>query len=230
MCVSYLRLCSGILCVDSWAPRRKTSAGGDFYDTPETKTHAFAADWVMASTRQQLPKKIQRAADKLETPDPSASDRCYEALVPYAEVILQTFTFYSSLGSGNDIVSITRNSYLQFVRDLALVRNEEMGQRDQDLQLIFESANASATKDDIFNHSKSLNRSEWVGCLVQLILARYVLPQLVPVGEAVTRYIHMGKDSKETITLDRSLTESFSANLNKSGRVEMGKDLFKESK
>jgi hypothetical protein len=172
----------------SWAPRRKTAASKDFFDTQDVKAKAFAIDWDLASARQQLGKKLQRAADKLDPPDPDALGTCYGAMQQYAEMVLQAFTFYSSQGSHNDIVSITRNSYLQFLRDLSLVNNEAKGQRDSDLQLIFESANASATKEDTFNHSKELNRSEWVGCLVQLILARYVTPQNMPIAEAVRRF------------------------------------------
>jgi len=100
-------------------------------------------------------------------------------LLEYAELILQAFTFYASLGAGDDIFSITRNAYLQFVRDLSLVNLEATGQRDQDLQLIFESANASAVKGDpssSYNQRHALSRYEWVGVLVQLLLVRYVVP------------------------------------------------------
>ena len=52
-------------------PRRTTSAGKDFYDTPATKQAAFTADWEMASARMSLGKKIQRGSDKLDEPDPT---------------------------------------------------------------------------------------------------------------------------------------------------------------
>ena len=54
-----------------WVPRRTTSAGKDFYDTPATKQAAFTADWEMASARMSLGKKIQRGSDKLDEPDPT---------------------------------------------------------------------------------------------------------------------------------------------------------------
>ena len=89
-----------------WARRRKTSASGDFFDTAETRGKAFANDWKVACTRQQLGKKLQRAGDKLDPPDTDALEACFSAMSSFADVVLHAFTFYSALGSANDIVSI----------------------------------------------------------------------------------------------------------------------------
>ena len=74
------------------------------------------------------------------------------------------------------------------MRDCNLVVSDQPGQRDQDLQLIFESANASAQKEDAYNTRLALNRPEWMGVLANLILARYVVPDKVPLALAVSRF------------------------------------------
>lgn len=171
-----------------WVPRRKNSPGNDFYDTAETKGKAFATDWVMACERMKLENKVERAAAKLEHKEDAPLIALQDAMVEYADVIMQTFTFYASLGAGNDIFGIGKNSFLQFVRDLDLVDNEVMGQRDQDIQLIFEAANASASKEEQYNHRLSLNRWEFTGVLVQLLLGKKVVTQMMPIAEAVAQF------------------------------------------
>lgn len=165
--------------VDSiWAPRRKHA--GDFYDTLEATARAFACDWELASARLSLEKKVMRACKSLGegAAEVEPLETMRRSLAVYADAIYQAFDWYASQGSGNDLFSITRNAYLQFVRDLGLADNDTPGQRDQDLGLIFEAANASARKEDAYNASKALNREEWVGVLVQLVLARCILPYM----------------------------------------------------
>jgi hypothetical protein len=171
-----------------WVPRRKSSPGGDFYDTGQTKGKAFASDWLTAVERTKIDNKIIRANDKLERKEADPLMALHDAMVQYADVILQTFTFYASQGAGNDIFAIGKNSYLQFVRDLSLVDNDTMGLRDQDLQLIFEGVNASASKEDEYNSKHALMRWEFVGTLVQLILAKYIVSKLMPIVEAVHKF------------------------------------------
>ena len=141
-----------------WVPRIKTSPGKDFWDTQETKDKAFSADWDLACERMSLGKKIQRAADKLEPKDETPIETFKECMMQYTDLLFQTFTFYASQGAGHDLFSLSKNSFLQLIRDLDLVDNSVMGQRDQDLQLIFESANASAKKEDEFNQRVSARR------------------------------------------------------------------------
>lgn len=170
-----------------WAPRKLTSPGRDFYDTDESKAKSFKVDWLLACERLQLGKKIARISDKLDEPDPAPADTFYHAMITHCELITQMFTSLGCQGAGLDLFSISKNAYLQFVRDLELVDNKTSGQRDQDLQLMFEAANASASKADVYNSRHSLNRSEWVGVLVQLILARYG-PTKMAITDAVNTF------------------------------------------
>ena len=154
-------------CPDSiWLPRKKSSPGGDFYDTPEAKARAFTVDWDLACERMSLEKKIQRANSKLDQPETEPSETFHSALAPFAEVIFQAFICYASQGTGSDIFAISRNAYLQFIRDLELVDNGTIGQRDQDMQILFESANASASKEHAYNARVRLGWVQRLGAVV----------------------------------------------------------------
>ena len=150
-----------------WANRRKSSDAKDFYDTLAVKQAAFDHDWAIAIDRMKLEKKCQRATKGLgaDVQSGALSALC-EGLLEYKDPIYELFTFYSQLG--NDMFSVSANSFLQFVRDCELARNDIEGQRDQDLQLIFDSANAAAAKEDLYNHKRNLNRYEWIGVLAQV--------------------------------------------------------------
>ena len=105
------------------------------------------------------------------------------------------FDFYGH-AEGNDIFSVTVGSYLQFVRDAGLVNEDVEGQRSQDLQLVFDSANASATKEDVFNSKRNLNRMEFIGVLAQLVLERHVKGGGLDPVEACRKFFRRGHRSK----------------------------------
>lgn len=172
-----------------WGPRKKSASSGDFYDTIEVVGSAFECDWQLACERLSLSKKVARASDKLgeEQRDASPLGAMHDAMMPYARLIYQVFDYYAHFGS-DDIFSVTKNSYMQFVRDLALADNDTPGQRNQDMELMFEAANATAKKEDVFNAAKALNRQEWIGILVQLILVRHVVGHKVPITPSVNAF------------------------------------------
>ena len=171
-----------------WGPRCKTAASGGFYDTAVVKQRVFARDWEVSCSSFNLAKKISRAAK--EIPDVDGADvleMMRSSMAKFSDAIYQAFNVYVSKGlrQGREDFFVTFVSYLQFIRDLSLIDNDVVGQREQDLHLIFESTNAAATKDDVYNPVKALNRHEWVGALVQIILQRYVIVGKVPLNEAV---------------------------------------------
>lgn len=99
--------------------------------------------------------------------------------------------YFGALNSGSEIFAVSNNAYMQIVRDCGLVNADVVGQRDADLQLLFEGANASAPKGekDEFNSRRFLNRKEWIGVLAQLALGRYLggVSDCASVSEAVDR-------------------------------------------
>ena len=161
--------------VDSiWGPRRKGGDAKDFYDTPAVKHAAFNCDWNLGVERMKLDKKAERAAKVGLGAEAAESARpmLRQGMEEHKDILYQMFDFYGK--EGNDIFSISITSFLQFVRDAGLINEDVEGQRSQDLQLIFDAANASATKDDVYNAKRSLNRMEFIGVLAQLILERHV--------------------------------------------------------
>ena len=161
--------------VDSiWSARRKAGDAKDFYDTPHVKQSAFYCDWNLGVERMKLDKKAERAAKVGIGAEAAATAKTElrQGMEEHKDIVRQTFDYYGHMG--NDIFSVTVGSYLQFVRDAGLVNEDVEGQRSQDLQLVFDSANASATKEDVFNSKRNLNRMEWLGVLSQLVLERHV--------------------------------------------------------
>ena len=122
----------------------------------------------------KLDKKAERAAKVGLGAEAAESARpmLRQGMEEHKDILYQMFDFYGK--EGNDIFSISITSFLQFVRDAGLINEDVEGQRSQDLQLIFDAANASATKDDVYNAKRSLNRMEFIGVLAQLILERHV--------------------------------------------------------
>ena len=58
------------------------------------------------------------------------------------------------MGASDDIYNLSINSYLQILREAKLVNNAVVGQRDADLQLMFDEANA-AGRGDAFDSEPS---------------------------------------------------------------------------
>lgn len=160
-----------------WAPRRKTCDAKDFYDPPEVKERAFNRDWGVALQKHSLEKKIARAAKKLEDPEARASltpELFKAAMFEFCDMVYQVFSFYCCFGATDDIFSLTNNSFTQILRETNLVNNAVEGQRDADLQLMFEAANAKATKEDLYNAKLSLDRQEWIAIISEIVLRRHV--------------------------------------------------------
>ena len=58
--------------------------------------------------------------------------------------------------------------------DCALAAEDVVGMRGADLNILFEGVNAKQSKEEQFNHRKTLSREEWLATLVQILLAKYV--------------------------------------------------------
>ena len=53
-----------------------------------------------------------------------------------------------------------------------IVNESVVGLRLADMGVLFEGINAKATKEETFNHIKTLNRHEWIGLMTQLATGR----------------------------------------------------------
>jgi len=174
-----------------WADRAKTSDARDFYDAPRAKQMAFEHDWAKALGQHALDKKLERAVKKLPAEAVAASSvlAMREALFSHFDLVYRSFNYYAALGSGDDLFAISRTAYAQFVADCALAVEDMMGMRGADLNILFEGVNAKQSKDDQFNHRKTLSREEWLALLIQIVLTRHVTSEdALPIGDAIDRF------------------------------------------
>ena len=172
-------------------PPLQTSDAHAFYDTAEVKRATLTTDWEMAMSRQSLEKKLARVAKSLPSEDQAHTtpSNVMEVMLEHFNVIYSTHIYLCSLSAGDDIYSMPYNAFLQFLNDASLVDEDVEGQRSADYQLLFEGVNATATKSDVFNSRRELNRSEWVGLLLQIALARYVVGKKMAIATAIQQLL-----------------------------------------
>ena len=170
-----------------WGPRRKSCDAKDFYDHPEVKHRAFDVDWEIAREKHGLDKKLAKAVKGLEAEEQAKAtpQALKAALFQHYDILNQVFHYYCSLGASDDIYSLSNNAWLQIIREAELANNAIEGQRDADLQLMFEGANAKAAKGERFNKKDALNREEWIAVVAQLIMRRHVESNNKGLEEAV---------------------------------------------
>ena len=85
-------------------------------------------------------------------------------MLEHFDLIYQTFVYFAAVCSSTlDIYAVTMGGYLAFLSEAELHNNEVPGQRDADLNLIYEGVNATQTKADKFNNKRTLNRQVLTG-------------------------------------------------------------------
>ena len=159
-----------------WGPRRKYSDAKDFYDPPEVKARAFDVDWEGAREKHGFDKKLVKAAKSIEDAEAQAGATpaaLKAAIFEHCDLVYQVFNYYCSFGASDDIYNMSVNSYLQVLREAKLVNNAIVGQRDADLQLMFDESNA-AGRGSSYDNKNALDREEWLGVLVRLLLRRHI--------------------------------------------------------
>ena len=159
-----------------WLPRTKHSDAKDFWDTPYVKRMAFERDWAIAVRKHSLEKKLGLATKKLGADDQARAhlQALHDIVFSHFDTIMSIFNYYSTIGPGDDLFSISRQGFSQLITDCDLIRETAVGQRLADLNILFEGVNAKQTKDELFNHRKTLNREEWIALITQVVLTRHV--------------------------------------------------------
>jgi hypothetical protein len=151
----------------------------------------MAPCFVLPWQKHSLEKKLERAIKKLPEEEAAVStiQAMVESVFQHFDIAYQLFAFYATIGTGDDVFSISRQGYAQLIDQCDLADEELVGQRAADLNIIFEGVNAKQTKDEKFNHKKTLNREEWLGVLVQIVLTRHVASEdAMAVGPAFDRF------------------------------------------
>jgi len=165
-----------------WRHRRKTCDSKDFYDPPDVKKRAFDIDWERAREEHNLDKKLARAAKHIHDAEAQrhiTPEAFKDAMFAHCDLIYQVFHYYCVLSAGDDIFCMTNNAFVQIAREANLVNNSVPGQRDADVQLMFESACAHHHKleegdSKDFDSKHALDRIQWVATIAQLVLKRHM--------------------------------------------------------
>lgn len=107
-----------------WAPRVKWCDARAFYDTDVVERRKLECCWEHALREQDLAKIIKSAddGDDANADMDSEADQVMRVLWESHEVLFCCFDYYACFGS--DIVSLSFNSWSQFVADCGLVSNQ----------------------------------------------------------------------------------------------------------
>ena len=160
-----------------WVGRRAWADSRAFYESDEFVRKCFAADWEMAKAGGGLGRFVMRFH--------TASSDCNAVMQMVANVIAgdisdlyHVYDAYAMSGSG-DFTHIQLNDFRSFILDCELMTSGAEGpccpaRWDE----LFIAINASAAKDDQYNHKKGLNRQEFFNLLVRAAVMRFMMPQI----------------------------------------------------
>ena len=171
---------------DIWRPRAKWCDARDVYDNDLVEAKRFEVDWERA-VDLGLAKLIMKRDDdagKDEDGD-GISDEVEEVkdvLWDCHDLIVQVFDYYAS--ASGDMGSIGLNQWSEMVEDFELDEASSKYCRKADMDTLFIAINAASKTRDAKNgtkpgerdDSKSLNRVEFIACLVNVAIMKYVMP------------------------------------------------------
>ena len=168
---------------DVWKPRSKWCDAKSVYDTDIVEAKRFEVDWERAIDLG-LARLIMKRDDDGGTDDDGdgISDEVEEVkdvLWDCHDMIVQLFDFYAC--ASGDMDSIGLNQWSEFVEDFDLDESGSKFCRKSDLDTLFIAVNAASKMSDANSNakmkddSKSLNRVEFMVCLVNVAIMKLVL-------------------------------------------------------
>ena len=179
-----------------WAPRAKWADSKSFYDTDNVEGLKFGLDWKRA-----LQCGLERFILKHDDDDPTQDidgdgvqdeiDEVRAVVWRHHLVYFLLFDHFASLGGNESIDSLSLNEWTAFVQECDLVQKRSTHCKQADLDRLFiavDGATARANGGMSNKRDKSLERTEFLHCLVRLAVAKYVNPGfMTDVSEAVER-------------------------------------------
>ena len=152
-----------------WTPRKKWADSKDYHDTEEVLFECLKEDWKEClDSHDGKTREVIAKNDPLEAP--ACLDACFEVLWEYHHFVYGVFDYYAALGSSDDVFHIQLNAYKSILEDCRLF---EAGSKTLNLTAfdqLFIAINAGATGE----LARSLNREEWLQCLIRFALVRHV--------------------------------------------------------
>ena len=191
-----------------WGPRCKFADSKDVYDNDETDMKRFKNDWERC-LQLGVAQLITRHDD-----DPGADedgDGIPDEVVEVGTVLWQNhdavcliFSYYASMG-GSSILTIGLNQWTQFLVDFKLVQKKSKYCKKSDMDRVFIAVDTASAKLEAQNafisktqgpsndeKQKELNRVEFITCLANIAINRYILPGVMnDVSEALKRLLEL---------------------------------------
>ena len=179
-----------------WAPRVGYCDSKWFWDTDACARRKLECDFKRA-LECGLDKYILRHdkdGDDDEDDDKTEVDEVFEVLWLHHTMVYMLFDLYAALGTSSDeIFSITFNSFSLFCDHFNLVDKKSKHRKAADFDQLFiavDSSNISGKIEENKNQRKALNRREWLMCMVQIAVMKYVMPgEVNDVSTAVNHFL-----------------------------------------
>lgn len=179
-----------------WAPRARWCDSKSLYDTDECEAKGFEVEWQCACALGLAKLILKRDDGDSDDEGPGGGDECsgevhevQEVLWDCHDLITQIFDLYSSVSGTFGTISF--NQWKEFVNDFKLASEDSKFCKTRDLSRLFIAVNAAskfnaAEGDSSKEQTKTLERVEFIMCLVNLAIMSYVMPgTLKDVSEAL---------------------------------------------
>ena len=174
-----------------WTSRKTWCDAKDLYDTDNVERLKLNLDWSrgLACGLEKFILKNDDDEIGFDGDDDGVPDELqevFEVLYKHRNTFFRAFDYYASLG-GDTIGSISLNEWNQFIVDCSLAEPKSKFCKAADLDRLFIAVDglSGGKKRD-----KSLERSEFLQCLVRMAVFKYVQPKIIPdVSQAVDRLL-----------------------------------------
>ena len=174
-----------------FAPRKRESDGLAYYNHAKVENKQFERDWKRAMEKEQFKtfvfKSAVAAAEAEGQPKPRKGKELKEIKAAFARnhsKLARAFTYFSLMGSGNDIFDMQLNEFKTLLDACDIPDDDSERCKLSDLDTIFITANYAPTSkdkgkdggggDDVTNNNaNSLTRFEFIRVIVRVALAKY---------------------------------------------------------
>ena len=187
-----------------WAPRKEEGNSRDFFETPQSMRKLFEADWNVAVRAHELGWYIVkchndpstwRDLDRNGTHD--EVDEVREALWQHHRAIYGCFEYYSALYSDTetapgepDVYNMTLNAYMVWIDACKMVSKKLTHGEFETVFAIVNAVDKATIDEDRLNSKSTLNRQEFLQCLVRCAIVLYVKRGTIgDVSDAVGQFL-----------------------------------------
>ena len=210
-----------------WGGRERWGDSKDFWDTERCLERAMITDWNTCLEKSKLTEFLLKHDAGMKVKDPAMIPKkeldaflseMEGVFVANARLFLQSFDYYATLGTSDDLFHIQQLGYFALIEECDLVVKNSKAADMGAFDLIFVVANSSAPREQsaqnalgiyaapekkkkkkTFAHDSKLglSRAEYVQVLCRMAIGRYVLSgknsRLSDVSDAVVKFFETMK-------------------------------------